>query len=433
MRGQPRLWLPVNGGHRKWAGGRFRRPSALKTASGSDILLNCRKNTKEGGERLILSIQESALTVLELFLIAALGYCVGAVKVRGISLGSSAIFLVALVFGHFGVSFPAALQTTGMVLFISSVGISAGPSFVGNLRRHGAAYILLCLFTAVSGSLVCVAVIRLAGVETPLAMGLMTGAYTTSPGFASAKEAFHGSAEAVAMVAAGYGIMYPVGTLCKVLFVQMVPRLLGADMEHERALVRRGAEPAEDGGHHRFRLDPLGFFTLAAAIACGILLGGITIPLPGIGSFSLGNSGGPLLVGLLLGHLGHIGPVDMRVEARIVEPVKELGLILFFTGAGTEGGAQLVEIVSQYGAFLLVYGIILVFVPLTLGFALSRRVFRLPMLNGLAAMSGGMTCSPSLAALIQTAGTTDVASTYATTYPIALINMVIVMQILANV
>lgn len=238
------------------------------------------------------------------------------------------------------------------------------------------------------------------------------------------------------MVAAGYGIMYPVGTLCKVLFVQMVPRLLGADMEHERALVRRGAEtakPAEDGGHHRFRLDPLGFFTLAAAIACGILLGGITIPLPGIGSFSLGNSGGPLLVGLLLGHLGHIGPVDVRVEARIVEPVKELGLILFFTGAGTEGGAQLVEIVSQYGAFLLVYGIILVFVPLTLGFALSRRVFRLPMLNGLAAMSGGMTCSPSLAALIQVAGTTDVASTYATTYPIALINMVIVMQILANV
>ncbi len=383
----------------------------------------------------MLSIQESALTVLELFLIAALGYCVGAVKVRGIGLGSSAIFLVALVFGHFGVSFPAALQTTGMVLFITSVGVSAGPSFVGNLRRHGAAYVLLCLFTAVSGSLVCVAVIRLAGVETPLAMGLMTGAYTTSPGFASAKEAFHGSAEAVAMVAAGYGIMYPVGTICKVLFVQMVPRLLGADMERERAALRHGSEtpePAKDNGR-RFRLDALGFFPLAAAIACGILLGGITIPLPGIGSFSLGNSGGPLLVGLLLGHLGHIGPVDVRVDPRIVEPVKELGLILFFTGAGTEGGAQLVEIVSEYGAFLVVYGVILVFVPLTLGFAISRRVFRLPMLSGLAAMSGGMTCSPSLAALIQVAGTTDVASTYATTYPIALINMVIVMQILANV
>lgn len=383
----------------------------------------------------MLSIQESALTVLELFLIAALGYCVGAVKVRGIGLGSSAIFLVALVFGHFGVSFPAALQTTGMVLFITSVGVSAGPSFVGNLRRHGAAYVLLCLFTAVSGSLVCVAVIRLAGVETPLAMGLMTGAYTTSPGFASAKEAFHGSAEAVAMVAAGYGIMYPVGTICKVLFVQMVPRLLGADMERERAALRHGSEtpePAGDNGR-RFRLDTLGFFPLAAAIACGILLGGITIPLPGIGSFSLGNSGGPLLVGLLLGHLGHIGPVDVRVDPRIVEPVKELGLILFFTGAGTEGGAQLVEIVSEYGAFLVVYGVILVFVPLTLGFAISRRVFRLPMLSGLAAMSGGMTCSPSLAALIQVSGTTDVASTYATTYPIALINMVIVMQILANV
>lgn len=382
----------------------------------------------------MLSIQESARTILELFAIAALGYCVGAVKIRGISLGSSAIFLVALVFGHFGVSFPGELQTAGMVLFIASVGISAGPSFVGNLRSHGAAYVLLCLCTAVTGALVCVAVIRLAGVEPPLVMGLMTGAYTSSPGFASAKEAFGADAGAVAMVAAGYGIMYPVGAVCKVLFVQTVPKLLGADMAHERALLRHPARPDGDGWARppRLRLEPMGFFTLTAVIACGILLGGVTIPLPGLGSFSLGNSGGPLLMGLLAGHLGRVGPLDLRVEPQLIGPVKELGLILFFTGAGTEGGARLAQILGEYGAFLLVYGLILVFVPLIVGFILSRRVFRLTLLGGLAAMTGSMTCSPSLAALIQTAGTTDVAGIYATTYPIALIDMVIVMQILAK-
>ena len=62
----------------------------------------------------------------------------------------------------------------------------------------------------------------------------------------------------------------------------------------------------------------------------------------------------------------------------------------------------------------------------------ARLWFRLPLLNSLASMTGSMTCSASLAALIQTAGTNDVVSTYAATYPIALVNMVLVMQLLAK-
>ena len=124
----------------------------------------------------MLHIQETAQTVMLVFVIAALGYLVGAVKVRGVSLGTSAIFLVALVFGHFGITLPAAMQTTGLVLFITSVGLSAGGTFVENLRRHGISYLLLCLIAAGIGSLLCAAIVRMAGVETPVAMGLMCGA-----------------------------------------------------------------------------------------------------------------------------------------------------------------------------------------------------------------------------------------------------------------
>lgn len=381
----------------------------------------------------MLHIQETAQTVMLVFVIAALGYLVGAIKVRGVSLGSSAIFLVALVFGHFGVTLPPALQTTGLVLFIASVGLSAGGTFIENLRRHGISYLLLCLFAAVSGSLLCAAVIRLAGVETPVAMGLMCGAYTTSPGFASAKEAFAGSGSAVAMVAAGYGVMYPVGTLGKVLFVQLVPKLLGADMGRERELIRM-PEPAAEQTRAKSLLcmDAMGFFPLALAIGLGILVGGITVPLPLIGGFSLGNAGGPLLVGLLLGHFGRIGPVSMAVDKRIVDPVKEIGLILFFTAAGAEGGRQLVEILMEYGFSLLLYGLALLMIPMVLTVLVARLWFHLPLLNSLASMTGSMTCSASLASLIQTAGTNDVVSTYAATYPIALVNMVLVMQLLAK-
>ena len=72
----------------------------------------------------------------------------------------------------------------------------------------------------------------------------------------------------------------------------------------------------------------------------------------------------------------------------------------------------------------------LVTVPLAAGFFLFRRVLKLPLLNGLGSITASMTCTPSLAVLIQTAGTDDVAAAYATTYPIALITLVLLVQAL---
>ena len=48
----------------------------------------------------------------------------------------------------------------------------------------------------------------------------------------------------------------------------------------------------------------MGFFAFALAIALGIVLAKIVIPLPGGAEFSLGTSGGPLIAGLILGHFG---------------------------------------------------------------------------------------------------------------------------------
>lgn len=66
---------------------------------------------------------------------------------------------------------------------------------------------------------------------------MMTGAITSSPGFAAAKEAVSASADAMTRVAAGYGIMYPFGALFKVLFVQAIPKFLHADMDYGRSLI----------------------------------------------------------------------------------------------------------------------------------------------------------------------------------------------------
>ena len=127
-----------------------------------------------------------------------------------------------------------------------------------------------------------------------------------------------------------------------------------------------------------------------------------------------------------------IGPLDLRVDKSILTAAKELGLLMFFSGAGTEGGHGISAILSEYGLLPMAYGIVFVIVPLTMGFLLFRYVLHLPLLNGLGAMTASMTCTPSLAILVQVAGTDDVAAAYATVYPIALITMVTVVQFLAR-
>jgi putative transport protein len=105
--------------------------------------------------------------------------------------------------------------------------------------------------------------------------------------------------------------------------------------------------------------------------------------------------------------------------------------MFFFSSAGVEGGRKIVSVLMEYGWQLLVLGVILVVIPLAVGFFLFHRVLKLPLLNGLAAVTASMTCTASLAALIETAKSDDVATTFATVYPLALVELVLVTQFLA--
>ena len=71
-----------------------------------------------------------------LFLIVALGFVLGKVNIRGISLDVSAVIFIALLFGHFGVVIPKELGNFGLVLFIFTIGIQAGPGFFDSFRNN---------------------------------------------------------------------------------------------------------------------------------------------------------------------------------------------------------------------------------------------------------------------------------------------------------
>ena len=378
----------------------------------------------------MLELSDTAVIILNIFLIAAFGYLLGNIKIKGIGLGTAAIFISGLFFGHMGVSLPGYIQSTGLILFITAVGMAAGPTFIALLKRNGLAYILLCISIAIVGAVVCILIIRLTGVQKEIAVGLMTGAYTTSPGFAAAKESVSGAA-AVEMVAAGYGIAYPVGVVGKVLYTQLVPRLCHADMAAEREKIR--VEERKTTGlavTNYKKVDPLGFFPMALAVVSGVLLGSIVIPFAGNGKFSLGLTGGPLVTGLIIGHFGHIGKWDLNLNKDAVKILKEAGLLLFFSCAGVEGGKRFVEVLEIYGPKVFVCALLLLGIPLAAGTFIALKIIKLPLLNGLASIAASMTSTPSLAILTEVAGTDDVAAAYATTYPFALITLVIAVRII---
>ncbi len=367
-------------------------------------------------------------TLMMVFLIAVIGYLVGSIKICGLELGTAGILLVALVFGHFGVEIPDLVRELGLICFVTSVGFIAGPKFFRNFKSNAASYILLGILVIAAGALVCVAVIKVFGIPTDISVGMMTGALTSTPGLAAALEATGSDAASV-----GYGIAYPFGVVGVVLFVQLVPKILKVDMAEERAKFEAAAGVEVEEYHKTkkeelFYADSMGFFPFSLAIALGIILAKIEIPLPGGAVFALGTSGGPLIAGLILGHFGHFGRLSVQVEKHVLECLREFGLALFLLGAGSQAGAGFVEILKEHGVMLFLYGALMTLIPMFIGYFFAVKMLHLNLFNTLGSICGGMTSTPALGTLIRVAETDDVASAYAATYPIALVSVVLASQ-----
>jgi len=165
-----------------------------------------------------------------LFVIIAVGYMIGKIKFFGISLDVSAVIFVALVFGHFGVTIDPIIQDIGLVLFIFTIGIQAGPGFFDSLKTHGiklASLAMLLIFTAAIVVLACQYICHF---DSAIAAGLLAGALTSTPGLASATDQF-GSLSSI-----GYGIAYPFGVIGVIVFLRLLPKIMRTNMSKEEQL-----------------------------------------------------------------------------------------------------------------------------------------------------------------------------------------------------
>lgn len=381
--------------------------------------------------------------------ILAVGYALGRITIKGVSLGSAGVFIIALVFGclfygkleeqlpEYTTNALKIVENLGLILFVSSVGFIAGPKFFSNMKKNFTSYVLLGLVIIISGALVavgCVYAGKLTG-ETDMeklsaiVSGLFAGALTSTPAFSAAKASV-ASPEMEQLVSVGYGIAYIFGVIGVVLFVQVIPKMLKVNMEEERAKLVSAEEATEKKKTGKLiNLDDFGIAPFAIAAVIGVFIGMIKIPLSGKGldgtTFSLTTTGGCLLASLVFGHFGKIGKVNLMPSVTTLKVFRELGLVLFLIGAGISGGARFVQ---EFKIDYFVYGMIMTILPMIVGFVFAKYVLKISVLNTLGSITGGMTSTPALGTLIHVAGTEDVAAAYAATYPIALVAVVFAAQ-----
>ncbi len=399
----------------------------------------------------VIPIQGITFLMFSLFAILFVGYALGRITVKGVSLGDAGVFIIALLYGCFFYQPLEAqlpeytnkalkiIENLGLILFVTSVGFIAGPKFFGNMKRNFKSYVLIGLIIILFGGLSAVGCIYMGyalgepkdGSFVAMIVGLLSGSLTSTPAFSAAKATVNPDFES--LVSVGHGIAYIFGVIGVVLFVQLVPKLSKADMDAERSKlsVSDGSEVKKSFVGKLLELDEHGFAAFSLAAVIGTIVGMIKIPLSSAGldgtTFALTTTGGCLLMSLIFGHFGRIGKLNIMPEQSTLKLFRELGLVLFLVGAGIPGGA---DFVAHFDPMYFVYGVIMTIIPMIVGFWFAKYVLKLPLLNNLGSITGGMTSTPALGTLINVAKTEDVAAAYAATYPIALIAVVLVSQFL---
>lgn len=393
----------------------------------------------------ILAVKSVVFLTFSVFAIAAIGYAIGRITIKGINLGTAGVFIVALVYGcflynrlsgnlvvgeaDFASDALKIVENMGLIFFVTSVGFIAGPNFFGNLKRNFKSYVMLGLVIIVAAAGTCIACILIGTGFSDLTheefrailVGILSGALTSTPAFSASKAAV--GADLEALVSVGYGISYLFGVVGVVLFVQIIPKVLKANMNEEvEKITAKEGESRKKKNLILTEVDEFGFMAFSLAAIVGILIGSLSYM-----NFSLTTTGGCLLTALVFGHYGHIGKISIVPKNSTLKMLRELGLMLFLIGAGVSGGAKFVE---YFEPVYFLYGAIMTILPMIIGFMVAKNVLKLPLLNNLGSITGGMTSTPALGTLINMAGTEDIASAYAATYPIALIAVVLASQLI---
>ena len=200
------------------------------------------------------SHSSTAISLILLTSVAAGGLMLGAVKVRGVGLGSAGVLFAGLIIGSFGFHIEPGvlefLREFGLMLFVFTMGLQLGPGFFASLRKAGIRLNAFAVAIVIIGFLCTWACGVLFSIAPGARLGLFSGATTNTPSLGAAQQAMMavGAAEDQKVLPAlAYSASYPVGIIGIIATLLLLRRIFRIDVEKEtkefEAAQKEGIEP----------------------------------------------------------------------------------------------------------------------------------------------------------------------------------------------
>jgi putative transport protein len=185
--------------------------------------------------------------LLLLFIVSGLGYLLGQIKIKNISLGVAAVLFVGLAFGALSpnMQIPAIIVELGLIIFVYTIGLSSGPAFFASIRGDGLrdnVFVLLMLLFAAALTVAAYAVFGLKGTVTA---GMFAGSLTNTPALASLLDTISKTAppDQLALLSTepviGYSVAYPMGVIGMLIAVYTMQRVFRIDYLAEARNLRQ--------------------------------------------------------------------------------------------------------------------------------------------------------------------------------------------------
>lgn len=171
------------------------------------------------------------------------------------------------------------------------------------------------------------------------------------------------------------------------------------------------------------------YVSVGIGMVLGVLLGLLPIPIPGLGTVTLGIGGGPLIVALILGRLRRTGPISwvMPLPANIV--LRNFGLTLFLASVGINSGQAFVTTVASQGPLLLLIGAAVLLTTVAIVLLVGHYVLKIPY-DDLLGVASGATGNPAILVYASRMAPTERPDIgYAMIFPSATIVKVVAVQI----
>lgn len=179
------------------------------------------------------------------------------------------------------------------------------------------------------------------------------------------------------------------------------------------------------------QLNETSFASIFVGIALGVLLGLYPWSLPGVPvPLRLGLAGGPLIVAILMGRMGRLGPLVIHMPINANTAFRELGIIFFLACVGLGAGAQFVETAfSPQGFQWMLMGIAVTMLPLLIAGIVGRHYLKLNYLVLSGLLAGSMTDPPALAFANKLTKSDHPSLAYANVYPLTMLLRILVAQL----